>query len=61
MTSRNVVLALVFSLILTFVAAIIYIFYPLIVAIISNREGAGIGAANGGTNILNECFERDET
>ncbi len=52
MTGRNVLLALLLSLILTFVVAVIYIFYPLIIGMISNREGSGIGAVGGGSSIL---------
>ena len=52
MIVRNVLLALLLSLILTFVVAVIYIFYPLIIVMISNRQGAGIGAASGGLSIF---------
>jgi len=52
MTGRNVLLALLLSLILTFVVAVIYIFYLLIIVMISNREGSGIGAAGGSLSIL---------
>ncbi len=52
MTGRNVLLALLLLLIFTFVVAVIYIFYPLVIVMISNREGSGIGAVGGGLSIL---------
>ena len=48
MTGRNVLLALVLSLVLSFIGTAIYIFYPLTMAILRNNEGAGIGATGGG-------------
>ena len=54
-TSRNIFLALLLSLAATFLLAIVYVFYPLISAVVSglfsNRSGAGsggIGAVAGG-------------
>ena len=47
MTGKNILLALLFSLIFTFVIAAIYIFYPLISVMIINQQGSGIGAATG--------------
>ncbi len=52
MTGRNVLSALLLSLILTFVVAVIYIFCPLIIVMIGNREGSGIGGIGGGLSIL---------
>ncbi len=52
MTSRNVLLALLLSLILTFVVAVIYIFYPLLIVMIGNREGSGIGAVGGSLSVF---------
>jgi hypothetical protein len=48
MTGRNVLLALVLSLILSIIGTGIYIIYPLIMAILRNDEGVGIGATGGG-------------
>ena len=48
MTSRNVLLALVISLVLSFIGTVIYILYPLTIAILKSNEGAGIGATGGG-------------
>ncbi len=54
-TSRNIISALLLSLVLTFLLAVIYVFYPLISLMVSglfsNRAGAGsggIGAVAGG-------------
>ncbi len=53
-TSRNIFIALPLSLVASFLLAVVYAFYPLISAIISNqlsRVGAGsggIGAVAGG-------------
>ncbi len=44
MIGRNILLALLLSLILSFIVVIIYAFYPLISVILSNQEGNGIGA-----------------
>lgn len=52
MIGRNVLLALLLSLLLTFVVTVVYIFYPLIIVIITDREGAGIGSASGGLNVF---------
>jgi hypothetical protein len=52
MTGRNVLLALLLSLILTFAIAVIYIFDPLIIVMITNREGSGIGATGGSLSIF---------
>ena len=51
MTGRNILLAFLLSLILTFSALAVYIFYPLIPAIFSNRE-SGIRSAGGNLSIL---------
>ncbi len=50
MTGKNIFMALLLSLILTFILAVIYAFYPLIPIILSNvnRENGGIGAVGGG-------------
>ncbi len=47
MTGKNILLALLFSLILTFFTAAVYIFYPLVIVMMSNQQGSGIGAATG--------------
>jgi len=51
MVVKNILLALVLSLFLTFFIAIIYAFYPLVFvilsSILSNQEGSGIGAVGG--------------
>ena len=52
MTGKNVLLALLLSVILTFVVAVTYIFYPLLIVMIDNREGIGIGAVGGGLSIF---------
>ena len=48
MTGKNVLLALILSLILSFIGTVIYILSPLIMVIIRNDQGAGVGAASGG-------------
>lgn len=52
MIGRNILLALLLSLILTFAIAVIYIFYPLIFDMIINRKGSGIGAAGGDLSVF---------
>ena len=51
MIGRNILLALLLSLILSFAVVIIYAFYPLVFvilsSILSNQEGRGIGAVGG--------------
>ena len=47
MTGRNVFLTFVLSLILSIIGTVIYIIYPLIMTILRNNEGAGIGATGG--------------
>ncbi len=51
MVVKNILLALVLSLFLTFFIAIIYAFYPLVFVVLSsmlsNQEGCGIGAVGG--------------
>ncbi len=44
MIGRNILVALLLSLILSFIVVIIYAFYPLISVMLSNQEGSGIGA-----------------
>jgi Na+/glutamate symporter len=50
MTGKNIFLALLLSLVLTFILAVIYAFYPLIPIILSNvnRENGSVGAVGGG-------------
>jgi hypothetical protein len=52
-TSRNIFLALVLSLILTFLLAVLYVFYPLISALLTSLSNSsagtgGIAAVSGG-------------
>ena len=49
MTGRNILLSLLLSMILTFIVSVVYILYPLIDAMIINRESAGIGSVSGGS------------
>ncbi len=48
MTGKNVFLALILSLITSFIGTVIYVLSPLITVIMRNDEGAGTGAASGG-------------
>ena len=52
MIGKNILLALLLSFVLTFGLAIIYIFYPFVIMMLSNREGAGIGATGGGLSVF---------
>jgi hypothetical protein len=52
MTGKNILLALLVSFVLTFSLANIYIFYPLIILMLTDREGAGIGATGGSLSVF---------
>ncbi|MEO8572585.1 MAG: hypothetical protein ABI481_01345 [Pyrinomonadaceae bacterium] len=50
-TNRNILLALILAVPLSVIATSIYIFYPLIWAIVTSQEGAGIGSGIGGGGV----------
>lgn len=52
MQVRNVLLALLLSLVFTFIATVVYIFHPLIIMFFINREGSDLGSASGALNFL---------
>lgn len=50
-TNRNFLLALIVAIPLSLVATVFYIVYPLIWAIVTSHDGAGIGAGIGGGGV----------
>ena len=51
-TLRDIFFALSLSLVLTFLVAIIYAFYPLISVMVSGLVGSRVGAGSGGIGVV---------